>query len=68
MGTEAELFTNIRFQDDEPADVAVLKDDKGAILIRQEADDKEAIVWLSNKTALEIATWILDNVSEENDK
>lgn len=61
---EAELFSNVRFQDDDPADVAVLKDDKGAILIRQEVDDKDAIIWLSNKVALEIATWILNNVSE----
>lgn len=64
MSIEAELFTNIRFKDDDPADVAVLKDDEGAILIRQEVDDNDVIVWLSNKTALEIATWILDNVSE----
>lgn len=65
MSIEAALFTNKRFEDD-PADVAVLKDDKGAVLIRQEVDDTEAILWLSNKAALEIATWILDNVSGGN--
>lgn len=64
MSIETKLFTNRRFKDDDPADAAVLKDDKGAVLIRQEVDETSAIVWLSNKTALEIATWILDNVSE----
>ena len=60
---EAELFKNKRFEGDDSADIAVLKDDRGDILIRQEADEA-TVVWLNNKAALEIATWILDNVAE----
>lgn len=47
-----------------PSQITVLKnDEQGHVFIREDHEEENSVViWLDNKTALEIATWILDNV------
>ena len=48
----------------QPSQITVLKNgEQGHVFIREDHDEeKSVVIWLDNKTALEIAAWILDNV------
>lgn len=47
-----------------PSQITVLKNgEQGHVFIREDSEGQEAtVLWLDNKTALEIAAWILDDV------
>lgn len=47
-----------------PSQITVLKnDEQGYVFIREgHKEEKSVVIWLDNKAALEIATWISNNV------
>lgn len=63
MSDEFVMFTNEPMKG-HPSQLSILKSsDKKNLYIREDVTDEEpTVLWLSNKTALEMATWIIDNV------
>lgn len=58
--SESKTFDNKIFRFAQPFQIEVSKNSDNDVLIVE--GDK--MLWLSNETALDLATWILDNVSE----
>lgn len=65
-------FKNIPVDGMKHSTVKIMKNtEKNSVFIREtfpeEYEEEPTLTWLSDKAALELATWILDNVSEVND-